>query len=107
METKTVRITLDPGIPASQLPGRLDVGRVDATTDADIAAQHAADEAAAMQDAAQFARRVRRRLGLSQAELAARIQVSLDTIRTKWGQTPINLSELHNQIGVTGPKFGN
>jgi hypothetical protein len=49
METKTVRITLDPGIPASQLPGRLDVGRVDATTDADIAAQHAADEAAAMQ----------------------------------------------------------
>ena len=26
--------------------------------------------------------------------------------KTKWGQTPINLSELHNQIGVTGPKFG-
>ena len=25
---------------------------------------------------------------------------------TKWGQTPINLSALHNQIGVTGPKFG-
>ena len=24
----------------------------------------------------------------------------------KWGQTPINLSALHNQIGVTGPKFG-
>ena len=24
----------------------------------------------------------------------------------KWGQTPINLSELHNQIGVTGSKFG-
>ena len=85
MEAKTVRITLDPGMPASQLPGRLDIGRVDATTDADIAAQHAADEAAAMQDAAQFARRVRRRLGLSQAELAARIQVSLDTIRN-WEQ---------------------
>ena len=26
--------------------------------------------------------------------------------KTKWGQTPINLSALHNQIGVTGPKFG-
>ena len=25
---------------------------------------------------------------------------------TKWGQTPISLSALHNQIGVTGPKFG-
>ena len=32
-----------------------------------------------------FARRVRRRLGLSQAELASRIQVSLDTIRN-WEQ---------------------
>ena len=27
-------------------------------------------------------------------------------IQHKWGQTPINLSALHNQIGVTGPKFG-
>ena len=24
----------------------------------------------------------------------------------KWGQTPINLSALHNQIGFTGPQFG-
>lgn len=29
-----------------------------------------------------------------------------DRLGTKWGQTPINLSALHNQIGVTGPKFG-
>ena len=53
--------------------------------DAARTAQQAADEAEAMQDAAQFARRVRRRLGLSQAELASRIQVSLDTIRN-WEQ---------------------
>ena len=85
METKTVRTTIDPRVPASLAQGRLDAARVDATTPTDIAAQQAADEAEAMQDAAQFARRVRRRLGLSQAELASRIQVSLDTIRN-WEQ---------------------
>ena len=44
-----------------------------------------ADEAEAMQDAAKFARRVRKRLGLSQAEFSERIDVSLDTIRN-WEQ---------------------
>jgi len=39
----------------------------------------------AMQDAAKFARRVRRRLGLSQAAFSQRIDVSLDTIRN-WEQ---------------------
>ncbi len=38
-----------------------------------------------MQDAARFARRVRKRLGFSQAEFAERIDVSLDTIRN-WEQ---------------------
>jgi putative transcriptional regulator len=38
-----------------------------------------------MQDAAKFARRVRRRLGLSQAEFSHRIDVSIDTIRN-WKQ---------------------
>ena len=38
-----------------------------------------------MQDAALFAQRVRKRLGLSQAEFSARIHVSLDTIRN-WEQ---------------------
>ncbi len=50
-----------------------------------IAKQEAADEAEAMQDAAKFARRVRRRLGLSQAEFSHRIDVSIDTIRN-WEQ---------------------
>jgi putative transcriptional regulator len=58
---------------------------VDATTEADIARHKAADDADAMLDAAKFARRVRRRLGLSQAEFADRIDVSLDTIRN-WEQ---------------------
>lgn len=58
---------------------------MDATTPADLAAHEAADEADALWDAAKFARRVRMRLGLSQTEFAARIDVSLDTIRN-WEQ---------------------
>lgn len=45
----------------------------------------AQDEARAMQDAAKFSRRVRRRLGFSQSEFATRIDVSLETIRN-WEQ---------------------
>lgn len=82
---KTVRVTIDPSIPASLALGRIDPARVDATTEKDIALQQAADEAEAMQDAAKFARRVRKRLGLSQAEFSQRIDVSLDTIRN-WEQ---------------------
>ena len=65
--------------------GRIDAARVDATSEAEIAKQAAADDRDAMQDAAQFARRVRLRMGLSQAELAQRIDVSLETIRN-WEQ---------------------
>lgn len=61
--------------------GRINVAQVDATTEAQITLQTAQDEALAMQDAAKFARRVRRRLGFSQAEFATRIDVSLETIR--------------------------
>lgn len=80
---KTTRMTIDPAAMASV--GRLDAARVDATTEDELARQSAADEQVAAQDAAQFARRVRRRLGLSQAEFALRIDVSLDTIRN-WEQ---------------------
>ncbi|PUE11104.1 XRE family transcriptional regulator [Limnohabitans sp. T6-5] len=65
--------------------GRINVAQVDATTEAQITLQKAQDEALAMQDAAKFARRVRRRLGFSQAEFATRIDVSLETIRN-WEQ---------------------
>lgn len=80
MKTVTVRIN-----PNDADIGRIDEARVDATTEKDIALQQAADEAEAMQDAARFARRVRKRLGLSQAEFSARIDVSIDTIRN-WEQ---------------------
>jgi putative transcriptional regulator len=82
---KTVRVKIDPAIPATMALGRIDTARVDATTEEDIAKQEAADEAESMQNAAKFARRVRRRLGLSQAEFSRRINVSLDTIRN-WEQ---------------------
>ena len=71
--------------PTGQTVGPIDTTRVDATTEADIARQAAADEREAVQDAAQFARPVRHRTGLSQAELARRINVSLETIRN-WEQ---------------------
>ena len=79
---KTIRVTIDPAAPVS---GRIDPARVDATSEEDIAAHQAADEADAMQDAAKFARRVRKRLGFSQTEFSQRIDVPLDTIRN-WEQ---------------------
>ena len=82
---KTVRVTINPAVPASLALGRIDPARVDATTEEIIAAHQATDEAEAMQDAAKFARRVRKRLGLSQAEFSQRIDVPLDTIRN-WEQ---------------------
>lgn len=82
---KTVHMTIEDNMTLSKPAGRIDVDRVDSTTEADIARHKAADEADAMLDAAKFARRVRRRLGFSQAEFAERIDVSLDTIRN-WEQ---------------------
>ena len=66
-------------------PDHKDVNRLDTTTEQDIAEQQLIDEADAMLDAAKFARRVRKRLGLSQAEFSHQIDVSLDTIRN-WEQ---------------------
>lgn len=82
---KTVRVKIDPAAPASLTSGRIDPRRVDATTEREIARQQAIDDAEALQDAARFARRVRKRLGLSQAEFSQRIDVSLQTIRN-WEQ---------------------
>ena len=63
---KTVRMRIDTAAPAARVKGRIDRARVDATSEKDIVLQQAADEVEAMRDAARFARRVRKRLGLSQ-----------------------------------------
>jgi putative transcriptional regulator len=78
---KTVRMTIEPAAPSSSKIGRIDSARLDATTEDDIAAHLAADDIEARMDAAKFVRRVRKRLGLSQAEFSHRIEVSLGTVR--------------------------
>ncbi|WP_373070251.1 helix-turn-helix domain-containing protein [Gemmatimonas sp.] len=78
-------MTVDPANPRTWPKGRVDAMRLDATTQRDLAAQQASDDASAMQDAAKYTRRVRQRLGLTQHELSQRIDVSLETIRN-WEQ---------------------
>ncbi|MDE0489376.1 MAG: helix-turn-helix domain-containing protein [Gammaproteobacteria bacterium] len=83
MSTKRIRI--DPDDPATLPKGRINPAVVDSTTEAEIALQQQEDEAQAMQDMARYARRVRRRLGLTQVEFARRIDVPHETIRN-WEQ---------------------
>ena len=83
---KTVRLKIEhPNSGSPQRVGRINTALVDASNDREIERQIEHDEAAAALDAAKFARRVRRRLGFSQAEFATRIDVSLETIRN-WEQ---------------------
>jgi putative transcriptional regulator len=82
---KKVKMSIDLDNPATFPNGRVDFSRIDATTESDIAAQQLLNEANMKLDSAKFARRVRKRLGLSQTEFSNRIDVSLDTIRN-WEQ---------------------
>ena len=81
----TTRIRIDPDNPATFPEGRIDTAKVDSTTEAEIGLQQREDDAEVMQDVARYARRVRRRLGLSQTEFARRIDVPHETIRN-WEQ---------------------
>jgi len=69
----------------SLIPARADWARVDATTEAALARQESEDNAAARQDAAAWARRVRGSVGLTQDAFAARIGVPVATVRN-WEQ---------------------
>ena len=64
---------------------QVDWSRIDATTEEEIAAQIALDDAEAVRDAAVYARRVRHKVGLSQVAFAKRIGVPVDTVRN-WEQ---------------------
>ena len=81
----TTRVRIDPNDPSTFPEGRINRSVVDATTEAEIALQEQEDEAEALQDMARYTRRIRRRLGLSQMEMARRIDVSHETIRN-WEQ---------------------
>lgn len=82
---KTVRMKVDLANPASLPKGRVNKRKLDATTETMIAAQQRQDDAEAMLDSAKFARRVRKRLGLTQEEFSVRIEVPVNTIRN-WEQ---------------------
>jgi putative transcriptional regulator len=84
-DMKMQRVKVDPAEPSSFPPGRVDKHRLDETKEEDIKRQQKADDVRSMRDAARFARRVRKRLGLTQAEFSRRIDVSLDTIKD-WEQ---------------------
>ena len=79
---KTVRVKVNA---ATTPMGQSNLARIDATTECEIALHQAADDADLRQDAAKYARRIRKRLGLSQAEFSQRIEVPLLTIRN-WEQ---------------------
>ena len=78
-------LKVDLSRPDTLPKGRIDARVLDAATEQDLAFQQVMDDAEAMADAARFARRVRKRLGLTQAEFSRRIEVPLDTIRN-WEQ---------------------
>ena len=82
---RMTRVRIDPDDPQSLPEGRIDEDVLDRTTEADLALQQQQDDADAMRDMARYARRIRRRLGLSQVEFARRIDVSHETIRN-WEQ---------------------
>ena len=76
---KTVRFKLDSAV--QQMPaGRVKVRKLEGTSEADLKAQQKIDDAAAAHDAAQFAQRVRKRLGLTQLEFSRRIASVVETI---------------------------
>ena len=89
---KLVRATLKPdgrlgvrGKTRKPIVGRIDPRKVEGTDEVAIARQIADDEADARRDAAAYARRVRKRTGLTQVAFAGRIGVPLDTVRN-WEQ---------------------
>jgi putative transcriptional regulator len=82
---KAVRVRVDLSQPDTLSRGKVDPRRLDATTEEDLSLQQEMDDAEALADAARFARRVRKRLGLTQSEFSRRIDVPLDTIRN-WEQ---------------------
>jgi putative transcriptional regulator len=82
---KMQRVKVNPAVLATWPAGRVDEHRLDATTEQDLMSQQLADDAESRQEVARFARRVRKRLGLTQLEFSRRIDVSLDTIRN-WEQ---------------------
>jgi len=102
----TTRVRIDPDSPATFSEERFDPAAADGTTEAEIAMQQQEDDAEAMQDMARYARRVRRRLGLSQVEVTRRINVPHEAIRNceQGKRLPQVLTRLCCGFSTRGPK---
>ena len=70
---------------AQRRQGRIDLARVDATSEAEIQQQKTIDDAAARANAIEFVRGVRFKLGLSQREFSEATDIPLNSIRN-WEQ---------------------
>jgi len=82
---KTLQIKIDKNGKPSLPMGQVNLAKLNATTEQDILQHQTIDDAEALMDAAKFARRVRRRVGMTQSEFSKRIDVSVETIRN-WEQ---------------------
>ncbi|MBU3543057.1 MAG: helix-turn-helix domain-containing protein [Burkholderiaceae bacterium] len=65
--------------------GRVNTSKLDQTSERDIARHQLEDDLEAMADAAKFAKRVRRRIGMTQLEFSKKMGIPLETIRN-WEQ---------------------
>ena len=87
-------------LPGGRVAARTDWSRVDATTEDEIATHAAQDDRAAMIDAANRARGVRLRLGLSRTEFSRHIAVPAATVRD-WEngrQVPAGMARVLSRI---------
>lgn len=82
---KITRVNVNLNDPESFPKGFVDKKLLDATSERLIQLHQRQDDAEAILDAAQYAKGVRERIGLSQQEFSNRIEVSLETIRN-WEQ---------------------
>lgn len=82
---KDVRVHVDRDDLSSFPDGRVDLNRVDATSDEEIQDQIDQDDQEAMADMGEYIRGVRARVGMTQREFANRIGISVDTLRN-WEQ---------------------
>ena len=82
---KDVHVTVDQDDLSSFPEGRIDVKRVEATTDREIQDQIDQDNETAMAEMGAYVRAVRTRVGMTQREFSDRIGISVDTLRN-WEQ---------------------
>ena len=77
---KMTRLTIAPADMNFLQIERVNLVRIDTTTDKEIALQQAINDAETMEEMTKFVRRVRSRLGISWVEFSRLINVSVDTV---------------------------